>query len=194
MPFINWFPIPRIGQTMDTKARLSLCCLLLVPVHALCQAKITHGIVKVETNGRITLVTPSPLQPTDEVYFQYQDGNEKMKCCHRLSASAFDRVDAPEASNEINPDALVSAKARIPQAWASEPFIGAAVAGSNLSVRLGPNRGLIAVKNGSDAAARTQSNTCVSQEGFHLMSKSKGSISTHLYLGFGYEVEKKTCK
>lgn len=179
---------------MDTKAQLTWFCLLLAPLHAICQPQVVHGIIKVATSGSITLITPSSLKPSDEVHFQYLDGKSTVKCCHRLPARAFDKVDTPEASNEINPDALTSAKARIPQAWANEPFIGAAVAGSNLSVRIGPNLGLIAAKNGSARIDAARSTTCVSQEGFHLMSKSNASISTHLYLGLGYEVEKPSCK
>jgi hypothetical protein len=31
--------------------------------------------------------------------------------------------------------------------------------------------------------------TCISSEGIHLIKRTKGRIRSHLYMGFGYEVE-----
>ena len=168
------------------------CVLLVACANASGQPVIKHGIMKLDGKGNATLVTVQPLPKGSDVSFQYPGPDSKPRCCKRMRSAEFAAVEdqTESVSNEAGDGAGFVSRGRTPKAWPKVSFIGAAAIGRHVTVKMNRRQGLT-VLDGRRVLARSE--TCVSQEGFHLMVKTKGQESTHLYLGLGYDVESPTC-
>jgi hypothetical protein len=171
----------------------AICVLLVACAHAMAQPSVMHGIVKLDGQGGVLLVTALPVPKGQDVWLQYLGPDSKPKCCQRLRGDLFkviDPGDAVVASNELDDGAVVVSRTSLPKGWPTDPFLGVAVVGQHVRVRSNQGRGLTVLRGNRVLEA---SRTCLSQEGYHLMGKRQGVDTTHLYVALGYDLERPTC-
>jgi hypothetical protein len=181
----------RIGLKMGNSRVAASVAALLILASASARAGGGEGIVLYDENKRTTLHTTAKLRVGDKVLMQYPGETGELLCC--INATVTGKVGRSQMARSNDQVSDVLRKAKVlgyrlkldnKKAFTSD-FVAAAVIAPKLSVRqLSPVR--LEIGTGPDS---TKVESCLSQEGLHLINHKAGKVSTHLYLSAGYEVE-----
>lgn len=173
---------------MDTR-RFLVAALGALALAGHVHAGVNAAITKLNEGGPSYLYTAQKINPGDSIHFQFPE-NDNPVCCARSRGSVVTLLSSdPDAVDYVSNRKLYRYRLSTRGISTSLPFIGIAVIGNNVSVAQRGDRQL-RVRAGATA---TDLLLCTSQEGVHVVSRSNGKESGHLYLYLGYDIENPTC-
>jgi hypothetical protein len=148
-------------------------------------ATASEGFVRTGQDGKVVLYTTEKDILGKSVALQFADGKVVRCCAAAVVDKELDFKEQEYVSDEFLMKDVHKYALKIPSPKPSwSPFIGIAVIGAMEPPR--PNgAGLDAKEGGETSSIRT----CLSSEGVHLIKRTKGRVKSHMYLGFGYDVE-----
>ncbi len=189
--FSNWSKTNHIGPKMDVKRIAAIIASLLIAASAPAQAGNGEGIVLYYEDKPSTLRTTAKLKVGEKFLMQYRGPTRELLCC--IGATITGKVrsaelarSTDEVSDMLRDAAVRGYRIKLDNKKAfNKDFVAAAVIAPKLAVRQLSSKRL-EIGTGPDS---TLVESCLSQEGLHLITHKAGKVSTHLYLGIGYEVE-----
>jgi hypothetical protein len=189
----SWSATTRIGLKMGVKRIAAIVTALLFSAPAL--AGVGAGIVLYFESKPTTLRTAAQLKVGDKLVMQYPGPTDELICC--IGATVTRKIGSAELARSNDDVSHMSGDAAVPgyriklnnrKAFTTS-FVAAAVIAPKVAVRqLSPKQLEIGIGPNS-----TKVESCLSQEGLHLITHKAGKVSTHLYSHFsGYSVDS-TC-
>lgn len=162
-------------RAMGTRSFL-LVFLIMVSTASLAQ-NVGFGFVKNDPEGKTYLYTNQKIDNGEAISVQFPNANGTTTCC-KLTKSKGEKLQQGGVTDILNESRIRSYGLDIQY---KHPFIGIAVV-SKSAYEITP----------SSVEIRSQGttiNTCLSEEGVHLLSRKNGLMNGHLYLHLGYEIE-----
>ncbi len=195
MALSSWSKTNHIGLKMGVERFATIVAALLIVASAPALADRGTGIVLYFEDKPATLRTPAKLKIGDKLVMQYPGPADELVCC--IGATVTRKIGRAELARSNDDVSYMSGDAAVPgyriklqskKVFATD-FVAAAVIAPKLAVRqLSPMR--LEIGTGPDS---TKVESCLSQEGQHLITHRAGKVSTHLYMHFsGYSVDS-TC-
>ncbi len=180
-----------VGLRMVARKWMAAAALAGLNAVGVAATSADFAIAKVDSQGRLLLITGTKLDPNGVVHLQYPAAKGDAACCQRLKASQF-KVSQEEivTENELtHQDALVY-ETRIPASWKPGPYVVMAVLGDFQPMRSRQD----VLEGRAPKGPLLRATLCTSSEGVHLQAQRGPGLRTHLYLWMGESIADPTCK